>query len=82
MKVVDFINKLEELGYDDNTEINFGECDYDGNWYEFGIEDFDGEDSNNISILFYENEDYNKAILSGMYDDLVSDFKVMLAEYC
>lgn len=81
MKVVDFINKLEELGYDENTEINFGECDYNGNWYKFRIEEFENEGADGISVLFYENEEYIRSAFDGICDKLIGDFENLLADY-
>ncbi len=34
MKVVDLINKLNEIGYDENTELTFDFADYKGVCYE------------------------------------------------
>ena len=81
MKVKDFINKLEEYGYDENTEITFGSCSYGGDWYEFYIEEFGYDGSYGIEVLFEPNEDYQKVIFSEACDDLVNDIKDLLAEY-
>ena len=44
MKVIDFIKRLEEIGYDENTELTFGCCDGDtGKWYELEIDTYDGD---------------------------------------
>lgn len=44
MKVIDFIKRLEEIGYDENTELTFGCCDGDtGEWYELEIDTYDGD---------------------------------------
>lgn len=45
MKVIEFIKRLEEIGYDDNTELTFGCCDGEtGEFYRLDLytEDSDG----------------------------------------
>lgn len=39
MKVVEFIKELEELGFDENTEICFGLYDMGGEWYNCDYEE-------------------------------------------
>lgn len=40
MKVVELINKLNEIGYDENTELTFSCIDGNtGNWHELDVDD-------------------------------------------
>ena len=42
MKVIDFIKRLEEIGYDENTELTFGCCDGDtGDFYYLNLDTTD-----------------------------------------
>lgn len=44
MKVVELINKLNEIGYDESTELTFSCVDGNtGEWYVLNIDDCDGE---------------------------------------
>ena len=82
MKVVDFIKRLESFGYDDDTEINFGYCTYDGEWYDFNVDELEYDGSFNIDVLFEPNEDYKKECLSEIRDELACDIEKLLAKYC
>lgn len=52
MKVVEFIKRLEEIEYDENTELTFGCCDENGEFYYLNIDALDGDG-------FYYGEDFN-----------------------
>ena len=82
MKVVDFIKRLESFGYDDDTEISFGYCTYDGEWYDFNVDGIEYDGSFNIDVLFEPNEDYKKECLSEIRDELACDIEKLLAKYC
>lgn len=82
MKVVDFIKRLESFGYDDDTEISFGYCTYDGEWYDFNVDGIEYDGSFNIDVLFEPNEDYKKELLSEIRDELACDIEKLLAKYC
>lgn len=82
MKVVDFIKRLESFGYDDDTEISFGYCSYDGEWYDFDVDEIEYDGSFNIDVLFETNEDYKKELLSEIRDELANDIEHLLAKYC
>lgn len=44
MKVIDFIKRLEEIGYDENTELTFGCCDGDtGDFYYLNLDTIDND---------------------------------------
>lgn len=47
MKVIEFIKRLEEIGYNENTELTFG-C-YDGTTGEFYYLNLDAEDGDGFS---------------------------------
>ena len=38
MKVIDFIKRLEEIGYDENTELTFSCCDENSEFYYLNID--------------------------------------------
>ena len=67
MKVVELIKKLNEIGYDENTELTFGVVDREnGNWYDapfdeinYGI-DLTGEPYHNDVINIDVDEEYQK----------------------
>ena len=82
MKVVDFIKRIESFGYDDDTEISFGYCTYDGEWYDFNVDGIEYDGSFNIDVLFEPNEDYKKECLSEIRDELACDIEKLLAKYC
>lgn len=63
VKVVDFIKKLEDLGYDDQTTIDFVIFNEDGYGFNLDIHSIDDEgrqyaDYNNICVEFNENNEY------------------------
>lgn len=41
MKVAEFIRELEKLDYNEDTEICFGLCDYNGEWYKIEIREIE-----------------------------------------
>ena len=44
MKVIDFIKRLEEIGYDENTELTFSCCDGDtGDFYYLNLDTIDND---------------------------------------
>lgn len=44
MKVIDFIKRLEEIGYDENTELTFSCCDGDtGEFYYLNLDTIDND---------------------------------------
>jgi hypothetical protein len=62
MKVADLIKRLEELDYNENTEIVFGFYNYDGEWYNCAVEEIeDGDrevDVDAIGVVLERNEEY------------------------
>lgn len=44
MKVIDFIKRLNEIGYDENTELTFSCCDGEtGEWYDLKLDTKNGD---------------------------------------
>lgn len=86
MKVIDLIKKLEELGYSNDTEICFGFYNYDGEWYDFKVEEIEDEDRevdvDTIGVILESNKDYNKSILQEANIDLEEDLKSLIYKYC
>jgi hypothetical protein len=65
MKVSEFINKFEQLGYDKDTDLIFGAYDANGEWYnfEFEVEDEDRQlnpHDNAIAVTIDVPEQYLK----------------------
>lgn len=54
MKVIDFIKRLEEIGYDENTELTFSCCD--GNTGEFYNLKLNTEDDDGFYTTYKKNE--------------------------
>ena len=86
MRVVELINKLEELGYNKETEIVFGFYNYGGEWYDFQveeIEDYDRKvDVDVIGVNLDPNKDYRKSILRESNIDLEEDLRIIIQKYC
>ena len=64
MKVIEFIKRLEEIGYDENTELTFSCCDGEtGEFYKLDI--YTDEDSDgfcygeNLDVDQYDNKEIN-----------------------
>ena len=78
MKVIDLINKLNIIGYDENTELTFDFSDENGECYEIPIkkfwygEELTGEsyhnDIINIELNVEDCEEYTK-----VKEDIVAD---------
>lgn len=78
MKVIDLINKLNIIGYDENTELTFDFSDENGECYEIPIkkfwygEELTGEsyhnDRINIELNVKDCEEYTK-----VKEDIVAD---------
>lgn len=86
MKVVELIKRLEELGYDEDTKICFGFCDYGGEWYDFKVEDIEDEDRkvdvDVIGVILEPNKDYSKSILQEANIELDEDLRILIQKYC
>ena len=89
MKVVEFINKLNEIGYDENTELTFGLVNREnGNWYEAQFDEFNynidltGEPYHNdvINIDIYSDsvEEYQKEKLDSAVESFVDEIQEVL----
>lgn len=86
MKVVELINELEKLGYNENTEICFGFFDYGGEWYDFKVEEIeDGDrevDVDTIGVVLELNKEYNNQILQEANIELEEDLRILIQKYC
>lgn len=82
MKVKDFIKNIEELGYNDDTEINICYCSYGGELYEFDIEEFEDAGCNELCILFATNDDYKKMVVQEACDELKEDLEYLICKWC
>lgn len=92
MKVVELIKKLNEIGYDENTELTFGFVNREnGNWYEapfdeinYGI-DLTGEpyhnDVINIDIDVDSVKEYQKDKAECAVIDIVEEMQCVLNKY-
>ena len=89
MKVVELIKKLNEIGYDKNTELTFGLVNREnGNWYEapfdeinYGI-DLTGEpyhnDIINIDVDVDSVEEYQKEKSDSAVESFVDEIQEVL----
>ena len=73
MKVKEFIELFDKLGYDANTDLMCGAYDLNGDWYEFNFEVEDDDrrlnpDDNGIAITLEPSEDYIDSRLLSRYD--------------
>lgn len=86
MKVVDFIKKLEKLGYSENTTISFGFFNYSGEWFDFEIEEIEDGDRevniDDIGVVLKPNEKYKESILEESNVELEEDLKDLICKYC
>ena len=86
MKVVEFIKRLEELGYNENTEISFGIFDYNGEWYDFAINEIEDNDRevnvDDIGVILETNKHYDKLVMQEVSFDLEEDLRKLIARYC
>lgn len=92
MKVVELINKLNEIGYDEDTELTFGFADGNtGEWYKarfdeitYGI-DLTGEpyhnDVINIDIDVDSVKEYQKDKAECAVIDIVEEMQYVLNKY-
>ena len=89
MKVVELIKKLNEIGYDENTELTFGFVNRESiNWYEapfdeinYGI-DLTGEpyhnDVINIDVDVDSVEEYQKEKADSAVESFVDEIQEVL----
>lgn len=89
MKVVELIKKLNEIGYDENTELTFGVVNREnGNWYEvpfdeinYGI-DLTGEpyhnDVINIDVDVDSVEEYQKEKTDSAVESFIDEIQEVL----
>lgn len=92
MKVVELIKKLNEIGYDDNTKLEFGCVDGNsGEWYEIPFYEFCyGEkltghpycnDYISLEVDMDSVEEYGKTKAESIIDDLIDDLHGVLRNY-
>lgn len=86
MRVVELIKRLEEIGYNEETKICFGFCDYGGEWYNFKVEEVeDGDrqvDVDTIGVILEPNKEYSESILREANIDLEEDLRILIQKYC
>lgn len=88
MKVVDFIKKLQEIGYDENTRLMFDTVNGDiGESYELEIreylhgEDVDNIDPNIIDIEFSIPPNYIKDKTEIVADEIAEKVSEVISTY-
>jgi len=86
IKVVELINKLKELGYDEGTELDIDIINgYSGDNYTLEIDSIEnGEwvgNENAIGIILKESADYRKAVARDAVDDIVCDINHVTDKY-
>lgn len=89
MKVIEFIKKLNEIGYDENTELTFGFANKEnGNWHEatfdeisYGV-DLTGEpyhnDVINIDVDVDSVKEYQKEKSDSAVEEFVDEIQEVL----
>ena len=73
MKIKDFIRLFDNLGYDDDTELDIGAFDFKGDWFEFAfeVEDVDRKtnpDINTIGLTLEVSKSYMDSEMNYLYD--------------
>ena len=92
LKVQDLVNRLNEIGYDEDTELVFGCVDGDtGEWYQVPFdeicygEEFTGysycKDVINIDVDIDSVKGYAKSKADGIVYNLVDDLRGVLRNY-
>lgn len=75
MRVVEFVNQLNKLGYNDRTQICFGFLNrYEGEFYETDIVRTDDDDrdvgDDCITVTLDRPDDYIKSEVQGVTEEL------------
>lgn len=78
MKVIEFIAKLEQLGFNDNTELSFGFLNgAQGEYYECNFKSIDDNDRevgcDDLIVEFEKPDDYIKSEIECTNTDLRED---------
>lgn len=92
MKVVNLINKLNEIGYDENTELTFSCVDGNsGEWYDIPFdeisygEELTGEpyrnDAIDIGLDVDSVKDYIHAKSDGYMNDMIDEIREVLSKH-
>lgn len=73
MKIKDFIRLFDNLGYDDDTELDIGAFDSNGDWFEFEFEVEDNDrktnpDINTIGLTLEVSKSYMDSEMNNLYD--------------
>ena len=86
MTVAELIKKLEELGYNEDTEIVFGFYGYGGEWYDFQVEEIEDNDRevdvDVIGVNLEFNKNYEKLIMEKINADFKEDLLILIQRYC
>ena len=76
MKVVELIKTLNEIGYDENTELTFGFVNREnGNWYEAPFDEI------NIDVDIDSIEEYRKEKADSAVESFVDEIQEVLNKY-
>lgn len=94
MKVVELINKLNKIGYDENTELTFSCVDGNtGEWYELNVddeeyemgitygEDLTGEEYLDIGLDVDGCKEYIKDKIECTKIDIIEDILEAIGKY-
>ena len=73
MRIKEFIKLFDRLGYDDETELDLGAYDSNGDWhsFEFEVEDMDRQidpSINAIGLTIEVSKSYMDAQMNDLYD--------------
>lgn len=84
--MIELIKKLEELGYNEDTEICFGFYDIGGDWINFEVEEVEDGDRevnvDTIGVILRPNKDYENLIIEEVNADLKDELLVLIRKYC
>lgn len=87
MKWIEFKNKVETLGYDDDTDIRFFVTTYDGDSFELSVErvedmDRSGGHGNMIDIeLSDPPKEYMDYFNDSYVDEMIEELNAVISKY-
>ena len=85
MKVKDLIDKLNELGYNEDTTISFGSYNYDGEFYNFEIDEIEDGDrecgSDDIGVIFKDCEEYKRDLIRTSAEELTDELRDIIGKF-
>lgn len=84
MKVKDLIDKLNELGYNEDTTISFGSYNYDGEFYNFEIDEIEDGDResgyDDIGVIFNDCEEYKRDLIRTATEELTDELRDIIGK--